>query len=347
MRDTKGFTLVEAMIGMVILGVVIAGALSFFMLWSSRSTETFRYKDADETVATAVSLITSDIRKAGFGNTSNPEYAVFVVDNGTTQDELYLNCGEYLNFEGDIRAPTAYPEWVAYRCINSVFKPNRQFTLSGVNLAYQARVTLDTVSDFTLWGIPKVYGASNYSNIGAVIAASGTPPTAFAADVNIKGTSATDGTITGTQDWTFPLVSSSGKYSDGSSAALSVGLVVAPAISYKVILTPDGGITGGALWRNRGSSAAPFGTPILGGTPYLDVTGLSVSCQFINGTEISMADTNTTPALLRAVQVTLQYRVMISKTQTTDTGGKIRGWGPTVRRQILVSPRSLAISAQM
>lgn len=346
MKHIRGFSLVEAMIGMVILAVILAGAMSFFMLWSSRSAESFRYKNADETVATALNMITADIRQAGFGVTANPEYAVFVVDKGTTTaDELYVNCGDFLNFEGDIRAPTSHPESVAYRSINSVFKKNRTFTVSGNSLAYQALFTLATNANFTLFGIPTVPSATRYPYIGAVIASAGT----IAADVNINGTSHTDhldgsGNPTGIQDWTFPLVSP-GRNATGGSAPLTAGMVVAPAISYKLIAGTGGGT--GALWRNRGSSAAPYGTALLGGNPYIDVTNFQVRCEFKIGSASSWDVTNSSPANLRVVEVTLEYRVMISKSYKVNTTTKIYGWGPKVQRQLIVSPRSVAISAQM
>lgn len=350
MRDTKGFSLVEAMIGMVILAFIIAGTMSFFILWSSRSAESFRYKDADETVSTAISLITSDLRKAGFGVTTNPECAVFSVDRGdTTADELYVNCGDYLNFEGDIRAPTSDPNSVAYRCINSVFKPNRTFIVSGVNLAYQAKFALSNTSSFVLYGIPAATSATRYGNIGALIASSGTGTAAGAADVDVSLTSYVNhldgtGTPTGIQDWTFPLINP-GRNSTGGSMTLTAGTIVAPAISYKVVAGTGG--NGGALWRNRGKDAAPFGSPILGGSPFLDLKNLQVRYEFTNGASTWWDDVNSSPASLRVVQVTLTYRVMLGKNFNADSSHKIYGWSKDIQRQMIVAPRSVALGAQM
>jgi prepilin-type N-terminal cleavage/methylation domain-containing protein len=334
MRTSRGFTLVEAMIGMVILAVIVAGALSFFMLWSSRSAETFRYKTADEAVATAVSLITTDIRKAGFGCTKTPEYAIFAVDNGgANPDELYLNYGDYLTVEGDIRAPTSDTLSVPYRSINSVFMPFREFTVGSLNLSNQAKISLATASNFQLRAIPEVQGAI-YPGIGAVIASA-----PGVADVDISTTTFVAGPIPGTQNWTFPLVNP-GKDATGTGVNLTAGMTVAPAISYKVI--PQAGAVTGALWRNRGKNAAPFGTAIMGGSPYVDVTDFQVRLQFADTTWDS---TNSQPANVRLVEVTISYRVMISKNVRVGTTAKlIEGWGPVVQRQFRVSPRSVALN---
>jgi prepilin-type N-terminal cleavage/methylation domain-containing protein len=338
MRASRGFTLVEAMVGMVILAVIVAGALSFFILWSSRSAESFRYKTADEGVATAISLLTTDIRKAGFGVTSTPEYGIFVVDNGANADELYLSYGDYLNLEGDIRAPTSDTLSVPYRSINSVFMPNRQFTVGSLTLSYQGRITLSTGSNFVLRAIPSVQGAAHYSGCGAVITS-----TPAAADVDINTTTYVAGQIPGTQDWTIPLVSPA-RNAAGGGVALAAGMVVTPAISYKRV--PGTGAGTGALWRNRGKESSPFGTAILGGTPYLDVTDFQVRLQF---TDASWSTTNTQPTNVRLIEATISYRVMISKDYRvgpTGSGTLIKGWGPVIQRRVSVSPRSVAL-AQM
>ena len=328
---------------MVVLAVIIAGALSFFILWSTRSAESFRYKAADEASANAVRLITADIRKAGFGVTGNPEYAVFVVNNGTTNaDELYLSCGDYLNLEGDIRAPTSDTVSVPYRSINSVFKQKRTFTVASVPLSYQGMITLDTASNFILRAVPTIEDAAIYSNIGAVIT-----DTPAAVDVDINATTFVPGQIPGTRDWTLPLAPPA-RNATGGSAALTAGMTVAPAISYKVIPSTDQSI-GGSLWRNRGRETSPYGTEIMGGTPSVNVTGFQVRCQYLDtatGTS-QWVDTNVDPTNIKVVEVTISYRIRISKAYKVDSSTKIYGWGSEVRRSFRVAPRSIVIASQM
>ncbi len=338
MRISRGFTLVEAMVGMVILAVIVAGALSFFVLWSGRSAESFRYKAADEVAATAVSLITTDIRKAGFGVANSPQYAIFVVDNGSNPDELYLSYGDFMNLQGDIRAPTSDTLSVPYRSINSVFMQNRAFTVGADTISFQGRITLATASNFQLLAIPTVYGATHYPGIGAVIASA-----PGAVDVDINHTVFAAGPIPGTQNWTFPLVNP-GKDAAGNPVNLTAGMVVTPAISYKLI--PGTGNGTGALWRNYGKAGSPFGTAIMGGTPYVNVTDFQVRVQFADAT---WADTNTQPANVRLVEAVISYRVLLNPKTSNDASGLTNswgasGWGPVVQRTVRVSPRSITLN---
>jgi prepilin-type N-terminal cleavage/methylation domain-containing protein len=327
-ENPRGFSLVEALVGLVILSMALAGALSFFIFGSQRATESFRRKGAEETLASVTSLITQDVQAAGFGlfaggGSSYPQLALFVVNSsatGTTPAELYVNYSGYLSFDSSPQGPPAddLPPTCStqYRSINSVFtRPFRPFSCGPLTLYYQGVVTLPTATGFTLYAVPT---ALSTSDIGAVITSGGI--------VSDATSVSSPGPLTATSNWTisFP---SMGRTSGGGAAAIAAGATAAPAISYKDV--QGSGTSTGKLLRN--------GVPIMGGDAYVDVNNFQVRCQFADG---SWQTTNTSPSSLRMVEITISYRMNRGK-------GDQFLWSPTYTRTLRVAPRTVVLKQRV
>ncbi len=316
MNRQKGFTLVETMVGLVILAIAITGSLSFFIFQSRSGFVSSRLKTTDEELFFTRTLITRDVCQAGFGVATHPELAVYVVDGGTSApDQLYLNYTGHLTMEEGSQVKSA--------SLMDALKRNSVYYESGSNFQGFLRVQTAGAASLTLSAIPKIAATTKFSDIAAFI--TNAAGVVGAVDVNVNLSTGTDGPIEGTQNWIFPLASSI----TGSS---STPTYAAPGVSYKLVkasVPGTGGETIGGLWRNRGAETSPYGAPLFGGTPYLDVTDFRVRCQFSNG---SWAMTNTSAATLRLVEMTISYR----------TRGRSNIWNAVQTQVFTASPRTLA-----
>ncbi|MBM3298981.1 MAG: prepilin-type N-terminal cleavage/methylation domain-containing protein [Deltaproteobacteria bacterium] len=325
MKDTRGFTLVEMLIGMVILSLAIAGALSFFILQSREGFESFKIKRIDESVALAQAVLARDIMEAGFGVTDcnnsadasncRAYLAIRIVDGANEgRDALYVNYGSYLTLE----PPTTH----STTAVQTAMKKTGVFydTLCKTDDAcYQGFIELGTgLSQFTLKDV--AIAATNNGNVGALIATVST--SVLVKDVKVGQSSAAAGSLPGTQNWTFKL--------DGTITA-DYG---APAISYKWVKTSVSGEQIGGLWRNRGAESAPWGEPLLGGEAYFQVNDFQCDYQFSDGTWATAFSATHTPTQLKLVRVILSYQTR---------GRDMHKWGPVHRRIVTASPRNLVL----
>jgi prepilin-type N-terminal cleavage/methylation domain-containing protein len=346
MTSERGYTLVELMVGMVILLMVIAGALSFFIFQSVEGFESFRMKRVDQAVFLTQSLIARDILEAGCGLSVNENLAMLVLDHDgddtyantytakwnagspvqekTYPDELYVNYSQYLSMD----VPAKFKESTQGQDVTDSIKQSSLFYETFDNKSgkkYQGCLQLASASQFQLLCIPKHTGQTMYESIGAVIRDDGT-----AVDVRIKNMKDYPPTDCSrpeqTQTWTFPLAS-------------TVTATVAPAISYKWRKIAVGSRQIGSLWRNRGADAdysdptyASTRKPILGGESYLDVTDFQVDLRFSDGTWATTFGTRARTDL-RSVRITIAYRTRARDDQAA--------WSPVHQRIFTVSPRNL------
>jgi type II secretory pathway component PulJ len=336
MRDARGFTVVEALVGLGILIVAILGAMSFFIFGSSRAQESFRYKSVEEVLASVTALMSYDIQRAGFGlfpgsGTSYPQLGLFVVDGGGTTnplpDELYVNYSQYLSLEwspDSAEAEKAAPLCAAqYRAINSVFtRPEQSFICAPYTFYYQGFVTLSaTVSPFPLYAVPQ---ALSTADIGAVLATPtgvvGGAAAVSSATCTVAGSPAPQ--LPGTQNWQVQF-SPVGKNSAGGPQAILAGWTAVPAISYRVV--PGVGTGTGRLMRNN--------RPIMGGDAYVDVSNFQVTCRMATG---NWRTTNLDPPTLRMVEINIRYRLNKGK-------GDVTKWSPVYSRTIRVTPRTIVL----
>jgi hypothetical protein len=317
MNKLRGFTLVEAMVGLFILAIAITGALSFFIFQSRSGFVSSRLKTTDEELFFTRTLLTRDVCQAGFGVATHPELAVYAVAGGTSNpDQLYVNYSGHLTMEETSQVKSA--------SLMSALKSNSVYYETGANYQGFLKVTTAGANALTLSTIPKVGTTTKFSDIAAFITnASGV---VAAVDVNVNLSTGGDGPIIGTQNWTFPLAAS-------ITGSASTPTFAAPAVSYKLIRTGVGaggvGEVVGGLWRNRGAEASPYGAPVFGGTPFLEVTDFRVRFQFSDG---SWGLTNTSGATLRLVEITISYR----------TRAKSNLWSSIQTHVMTACPRTIA-----
>ncbi len=335
MRNQKGFTLIELMIGMLILGMAIAGALSLFIFQSKRGHESFRDKTTDERVFAALALISRDIQQAGFGiSADHTKLALHVQTTSGAPDALYVSYSDYLSLQ--------------YLERSSDLKFLRMNTIwcdTCLDAPYQGYVKLVDPSRLVLQGIPQRTTDTLNGSIGAVLADTNptsktTPPVSV--EVDVKATTAVANmSVLGTQDWTFPFVTSS----------LAPNTVVVPAVSYRMVKVDrtesfygtSKTVSYYSLWRNRGKDADPYGEPLLGwhpsndpnqdrGDKFLNLVDFKVRRQYSDGNwDPAGAD----PANVRLVEISLSYQV-------NKGSGGATSWGSTVKRTLRISPRNLA-----
>lgn len=324
LTNGRGYTLVEMLVGMVILLMVIAGALSFFIFQSTEGFESFRLKRVDEAVGLAQSVIARDVLEAGFGLGDHPELAMHIVQDTSPvsvdgmpaiRDQLYLSYSGYLTMESATPAATG--------SFASAVRRNTVFLDSMTD--YQGFLTYGGSDQFTLRYCPKLTGTTFVNNVGGVIALD-SAGTVTVKDVlyNDSITTCADESLQGYLSCTFKVQS-----------GLATNQWIAPAVSYRVADQTVQGKQIGTLWRNRGGDATPAGMPFLGGEHYFRVIGLEVDYQFADATWAKAwnAGANQTPATLKLVRVRLTYQ----------TRGKAAKWGPRHVRTIIVSPRNLVL----
>lgn len=370
MRDSRGFTLMELMVGMLILSAAIAGALSFFIFQSQRGHESFRDKNTDEMVFSALALISRDVHAAGFGSVvAYPKLALLIKRTTGYPDELYTSFSDYVDTQYYERNPDLAAITRALRA-NSIFCSDGNCAASGVQ--YQGYLKLTDTSNLRLYSIPQ-RNASLNSAVGAILGDTDSVSTSDAAacDVNVKTTTAVSPVsgVTGTQDWTFPVVGA-------TTAGFTSTTIVVPAVSYKVrYYKSDGSLytgtppsdlyessTGtifGSLWRNRGPDNNAFGIPLLGwcpngGNPFINVKNFKIRRQYADGgwdqvdpsKPGEVAAVSPSPKNVRLLEITVTYQTNISKETTQLTGSSDRPravWSQPVTRVIRVSPRHLAL----
>ncbi len=99
--DSKGFTLVEVLVSVLISAIIILMGFSFFIYQSKGSGTAAKEMVSDEEVSLTLNLLKRDIIHAQGGINQNPELAVFVTDENNKADgayhELYINYGRILS----------------------------------------------------------------------------------------------------------------------------------------------------------------------------------------------------------------------------------------------------------
>ena len=143
-----GFTLIEAMITLAVLSTVMTGLMLVLQGSSASRTTTINRMEARQFAATALELLTADLRAAGSGNDggyATPQPAIAYVDSL----ELMI-CGDY---SGGVTVPV---DTLAY---NPSGTPN-PFRLTG---AYAPPIKYRTGAELVRWTLD----LNNDGNVGA------------------------------------------------------------------------------------------------------------------------------------------------------------------------------------
>lgn len=327
MTKPNGFSILESMIGLVLLAFAIVGTFSFFIFQSAGGFDSSRRKFADENVFLTQAILTRDIMHAGYGVALHPELSVFVRDNLGVDgsDELYVNYTNHLSVD---QVPEGIANAAALDLLKSynVFFDGRKDLYKGV-----FEIPSTASASLQLAALPK--GVTS-RDIGAFLCSNGsaTSPNPYRLEVNVAtaGSTGQNPQLSDRNDWNFPLMN-----------AATPGHIATPAISYKLGYVTVDNEQVKALWRNGGNLVGtPVVTPLLGGEPYFQVRDFQVRLQFADGSWASgYYGTGTqTPANLRLVEVTIRY-------QTRRKGISKVQWDRSLMlsRVIAASPRTISI----
>jgi type II secretory pathway pseudopilin PulG len=338
MKNNRGFTIIEMIIGGAVLLIVLMIAMSFFIHQSKYGGRLMKETGVRESVSSALNMIKRDIMQAGSGLVNqdladSPKTALSLllddVDTSVSTEKYYKKL--YMSYGGYLTTVLPQP--------------------SG---------TMQTNSDYVnASNVYYVFGVEGYKN-GPIFGSTGASINqfrikAFPQDIGCVLTYAT----------TTPsvnAVSVSGAYDTTTQTTLftiksSTALPFTPAISYELITKDTIPAPTPALADVNFPELRRNGVSILGGpkerTMKLSPTGFRIRCQFIasDGTTTWVPqDANfsaQTFANLRLVEVQIRYRMSKSSKEAEGApteADKQAGWSQEIVKTINISPRDLVLA---
>lgn len=302
----RGFTIIEMVIVMGILGVVLLIAVAVFGSYHRHATASKIHKLVNEQVASTLGVIAADIRRAGTGlGYQHPEMAMY-----WDTDELWINWAGFVDYDAIPSSPaSALP-------VNSVFNTNGWFD------ARSGTVTIDKVSDIV--AMPSLSGTTfTGGDFGGILVAATDSINATVSRVPIEATMTglsygfVGGTAECTVTSTVPDTSVAKRtLTIGQGGATWTGRWAAPAVVYRRI--PQA--TPGQLYRNweviLGDPVASSGENKIG-LKELRLTAFNVVCNFQTLTDTAPVSVASQPGLagsgrtmrnLKSVVVTIAYQ---------------------------------------
>jgi type IV pilus assembly protein PilW len=162
---TAGFSLIEVMAAIVILGIAMTAVFSTFLFQQQSYTTQVRVSEMQQNLRDAVEMITRDIRMCTYGIPSN----VNIVDNEIIATPLGAPMGRYLKAVNSTSGPDEIS--VLYRYDGDAAYPS----FNNVNMAIGATtVTLTSTTGFAAGDRVIVYNATNADLILVTAVASST-----------------------------------------------------------------------------------------------------------------------------------------------------------------------------
>lgn len=330
MRNSKGFTVIEMMVGAAVLLVVLLIATSFFIFQSRYGGQLVRDTGTRETMSLAMMMIKRDVMHAGEGLGDIPELSLWMDDvdsSNTYYKKLFVSYGRYLTSiaASDVPNPDYTTPSNEYSIYGTQKKKNGPI-FGGLGSSVDQFNIKDTLQ-FDIWGVltynmtTKARGANQF--------------TAFA--------TATDTTVSPprtTTTFTFP----------GTTSAFT------PVIAYELV-TKDTPSPSPALADPEYPELRRNGIAIAGGPKEKNskLTGFRIRCQFISstGTETWVPTSSLTfngqaYLDLRLVEVQVRYQTKkIHDVFVKDSGPWERKeiWSPEVAKTLNISPRNLVLAA--
>ncbi|HMK37167.1 MAG TPA: prepilin-type N-terminal cleavage/methylation domain-containing protein [Desulfomonilaceae bacterium] len=360
---SRGFTLVELMVSLVIFTLLVIMTLAFFVFQSKSAADSRSEKRINEMVQSALKLITNDIMHAGSGLTghaqSYPQLGLWVYGypSSTTNNALVVNWTKYMDFDAQPMAKNVAASNVAMRVVQNIFNdhPHSPAWID-VGATPKSSFDLDLVPDSVKCFQPTSYSYYISHDIGGMLQFSAGAVTPLSCTVT-SSSSASTGSV-GVQKLTFTTkVNTAPDYAllnSASTATVPAGAVVAPAITYKWKPYDSANMSlGGQLFRN---DVAILGNDALGTQKIIagdqfTVKSFAVQCKFFNpvtngttwsnmGADISAFDITQ----LKVVRVTITY-TWRKRAQATkiNTSYAVKDSNLTTFTSVIdVSPRCLA-----
>ncbi len=108
-QTSKGFTITEMIIALLIFSIINALAVSFFIYQSKTGAGISRDRVARESVGMALLLLTRDVMHGGYSLPLDPQLALLVGDKRDgAYHELYVNYGRYLKPQPVAPSPSVF-----------------------------------------------------------------------------------------------------------------------------------------------------------------------------------------------------------------------------------------------
>ncbi len=320
MNDTRGFTILEVLVGLAIFAIVAAAAMTFYKFQTRESTISSRKKIAQEAATLALMRLKRDIIGAGLGlseqEVGREDLSLFVSDgSGTAPDEIYLSSAPYVDLdltptESDGSTPRQY----SFFPFGSA-KPGEDkswFTLTGGDTQLVLSNVRFSVDQRSLGALIVRNGVDRFMSRGN--------DSGFLVTSTPQDELTTEQKQEGRHDVTFSWTS-----------GMSGGEEVAPAIRYWLNTAQDASDprpnqNRGTLMRNNvallGAQSTVTGFKADALAPLMKVTDFQVRCCFSDGNcspdTVTFDDAGYGPADLRIVEVSVSY---IIKSGRTSSGG--------------------------
>ncbi len=148
MKRTRGFTLIELIISLVVLGIVMAGAIGFFRAVSKAVAGTSDRMDAMQNLRYALSTLDRELRNAGAGTTGTQPQLVYISSTMVmfNADLVSLTAGSptAVNYDPDadpnsVAAPTTAQKFVIPG--TSIYYPDSTYRTTGGELSPAETIT--------------------------------------------------------------------------------------------------------------------------------------------------------------------------------------------------------------
>lgn len=122
MNDSRGFTLAELLVGMLLVSIIIVGAVSIFVYQNRYGSDAWVKRNARESITLAIGLLRNDILHAGYGLMWRPEMAFYpanLTNNPNNASDryytkIYINYGRYLKIASPEDSNNTVFNWSAY-----------------------------------------------------------------------------------------------------------------------------------------------------------------------------------------------------------------------------------------
>jgi prepilin-type N-terminal cleavage/methylation domain-containing protein len=291
--DSKGFTLVEVLVSVLLTAVIVLMGFSFFIYQSRGSGTVAKEMVSDEEISLTLNLLKRDILHGQDGLNQNPELAVYVTDKNNKADgayhELYINYGRFLSGH--------------FSTVANVFKNFAYFTESPTRGQFDVPPPMvQTPTTLPLDAQAQQYQAAFLAHIGAAII----EPNPFSlGTITVSPVTGQASGSAGNRYCTFTVTDTSalpaGKYN----------LSPATVYEWKQVTAPTTGELVGVITRN--------GKNLLGGNSTLTVQDFRIRCLFVDADGITLKWTppegtetlgfsQRPPANLRLVEITVRYK---------------------------------------
>lgn len=321
MSNSKGFTIVELLVGSVVLLIILALTTSFFVFQSRYSGELVKDTGTRETISLAMMMLKRDIMHAGAALAERPELSLWV--DGRVNDSYHKLYVSYTGYLSSLPPPDSRPKNTDYTSADNVYSVYGNIQDKNGAIFEGPNVTSFTIS-------------ARKEDVGAIVTFDEASKARQVINVTAGPYNITKKTTT------FTLAS-------------AASLPFTPVISYRLV-DPDSGTDLPPYPSGSYPELQRNGVCIAGGKKdrYVRITDFLIKCQFIasDGTErwVPTSPVNPDSTIydfkdqifndLKVVEIKIKYRTLISHKDAS----KDYNWRSEVTRTANITPRNLVLA---